>query len=420
MHDRKTTVRERGTRRSATPIRVLVAGPVTESGGLARIARLTAGGFAPTDVAPAVCDTSKDTPSDRSLVRAIVSHLRRVARFAGAVVRHKPHIVHLHTCSYRTFERTILDCVICTLLNRPYVLHVHGGLFEQYLDGQRGWRRRRVIWALRSAKRVIVVGRAWRTALTRQVAGLSVEVLHNAVGQEASDLIADTPPPGATGAGHTALPDAHSDTVRVRGGGVLFVGDLSEVKRPEDLIVAYASLPRRQRTRFPLTLVGGGDARRTSLIKRLAAAVAPGDPVYFTGCVRPAAVAQLMRTADLVVIPSRAEGLPLVLLEAMHASAAIVVTDVGAVREVVSDGVNAVIVSPQDAQQLALAMVRLLRDDARRDALARAARGRAAAFCPDVFRTRLLGIWREVAAEVQPTHDPPLPRLASASLRFLL
>jgi len=365
------------------------------------MARMTAAGFDVADAEVHTFDTAKDTRHDRSAMAAVCSHVRRAWRFVRAVSRCKPQLVHLHTCSYGTFERTVIDCVICAALKRAYVLHVHGGLFDQYVDGLTGWRRRMVVWALRRAMRVIVVGDAWRQSLSQRIDGLDIDVLHNALEPQVEA-------PCST---------AH---VEPRRGGVLFVGDLSEVKRPEDLIVAYAALPRKQRRAFPLTIVGGGDPRREALIKRMATDIAPADDIRFTGKVDGSTALKLMAEAELFVIPSRAEGLPLVLLEAMRAGVAIVVTDVGAVREVVTNGVEAMIVKQQDPEQLALTIKRLLSDEARRTALSAAARIRSEQFDAQTFRNRLLTIWRDAATQAAPSTPPPLPRLASPTFRSIL
>lgn len=394
-------MRERWARARSVAVRVLVAGPMDDSGGLSRMARMTAAGFDAADAEVHAFDSAKDTPHDRSMLVAMGSHVRRAWRFGRAVSRHKPQLVHLHTCSYGTFERTVIDCVICAALKRAYVLHIHGGLFDQYIDGLSGWRRRMVVWALRRAVRVIVVGDVWRQSLSQRISGLDIDVLHNALERDDESPCAvaiDKP----------------------RCGGVLFAGDLSEVKRPEDLIVAYAALPMKQRRAFPLTIVGGGDPRREALIKRMAADIAPGDPIRFAGKVDGPTVRKLMADADLFVIPSRAEGLPLVLLEAMRAGAAIVVTDVGAVREVVTNGVEAMIVKQHDPEQLALTIKRLLSDEARRTTLSAAARIRSEQFDAQTFRSRLLNIWREAATEAAPSTPPPLPRLASPTFRSIL
>ena len=80
--------------------------------------------------------------------------------------------------------------------------------------------------------------------------------------------------------------------------------------------------------------------------------------------------------ADLVVLPSRTEGLPNVALEASSAGVAVVATKVGGTPEAVKDGVTGMLVSPENAFALADAMTTLLTDSRRRTAMGQAGRQR--------------------------------------------
>ncbi|MCB1284609.1 MAG: glycosyltransferase, partial [Microthrixaceae bacterium] len=75
--------------------------------------------------------------------------------------------------------------------------------------------------------------------------------------------------------------------------------------------------------------------------------------------------------------PSRLEGLPMSLLEAMHARVAVVATDVGSVREVLDSDAVGVVVAPGDAPALAEAIGALIDDGQRRHGLAAAGQARA-------------------------------------------
>ena len=385
-------------------MRVLVLGPFAGEGGLARVARQTVEGLDPNRFDILACDTSKDTPEGRSLVAACWSHVRRWRRLVRALREHRPHVVHLHTCSYHTFFRTLLDVWTCRAFRRAYVLHIHGGLFAEFIASLGGVRRSFVESALRDAHRVVVLGETWRTKIMQQVAGLRIAVISNAV-----DL-APAPPEDAS-----------------RGGGVLFVGDLSEPKRPEDLLVAYAALPSPVRGRFALTLVGNGEASRRRRLNELANRLGLTNRQGLTGGVRFAgsldhAQAQdLMRCADVLVIPSRAEGMPLVLLEAMQAALPAIATRVGAIPEMVTHGIEALLVEPRDTASLASNLKRLLGDDAARRAMGQAARRRAKCDNSTLrFRSQLAEIWSASAATTMPPLAPPVPKLASPSVRTFL
>lgn len=87
-------------------------------------------------------------------------------------------------------------------------------------------------------------------------------------------------------------------------------------------------------------------------------------------------MADLYAAADLVVLPSRVEGLPAVLLEAYAAGRAVVATAAGGVAEALTDGVEGRLVPVGERTALAAALTELAADPARRQAMAERARAR--------------------------------------------
>jgi len=87
-------------------------------------------------------------------------------------------------------------------------------------------------------------------------------------------------------------------------------------------------------------------------------------------------VPAVLAAVDVLVLASRFEGLPNVVIEAMAAGAAVVATDVGGCRELVHSGEHGVLVAPGDVEAIASAVSALLDDDRVRDAMVRAARTR--------------------------------------------
>jgi glycosyltransferase involved in cell wall biosynthesis len=133
------------------------------------------------------------------------------------------------------------------------------------------------------------------------------------------------------------------------------VGHLKPEKGP-DVFVRAAALVQREFPAAAAVLVGGGYQRDE--IERLAAR--SGADVRLLGVRDDARV--LTASLDVFVMPSRSEGLPVALLEAMALGRPIVATRAGGIPEVVRDGLTGLLVPADDPPALARAIVRLLSD----------------------------------------------------------
>src|SRR5690606_12083170 len=132
------------------------------------------------------------------------------------------------------------------------------------------------------------------------------------------------------------------------------------------------------------------------------------DRVRFTGWVDQDAVRDALAAADVMVLPSYAEGLPLSVLEGLAHGLAVISTPVGAIAEVVEDGVTGLLVQPGDVAGLALALERVIGDPALRARLGAAGRARwerEHALAPHA--RRIAALYDEVAPR-------PRERLAAA------
>lgn len=140
---------------------------------------------------------------------------------------------------------------------------------------------------------------------------------------------------------------------------LLFVGRLVEAKGLTHLFEAMARL----RSTYPnlmLTIVGDGPDRRT--FEKIVAKKELSSVVRFVGSKSQADVATILADSDLFVLPSYAEGVPVVLMEALGSGIPAVVSYVGGVGEIVEDGVNGFLVQPGDPDQLADRIGQLLAD----------------------------------------------------------
>jgi glycosyltransferase involved in cell wall biosynthesis len=126
-----------------------------------------------------------------------------------------------------------------------------------------------------------------------------------------------------------------SDLIDHDGPVVLFVGRLVEGKRPADAVRALAAV-RESHPDAALYLCGGGPQRDD--LTALAAELGVREAVTFHGRVSYDAMPAVYRRADALVLPSRAEGLPRTVMEAMATGVPVVSSDLSQVRELVSSG----------------------------------------------------------------------------------
>jgi glycosyltransferase involved in cell wall biosynthesis len=147
---------------------------------------------------------------------------------------------------------------------------------------------------------------------------------------------------------------------------LLFVGWLERSKGIIDLIRACGEM--REKLDFTLQIVGDGDAadEARDLVARLQLA----QVVEFRGWLQTAELHAALRSADVFVLPSWAEGLPNAMIEAMAARVAVLVSAVGAIPEVITDHKSGLLVPPRDGNALSHALEELIRDGALRQRLA--------------------------------------------------
>jgi glycosyltransferase involved in cell wall biosynthesis len=145
---------------------------------------------------------------------------------------------------------------------------------------------------------------------------------------------------------------------------LVFVGRLDHQKDPLLLLRAFAGL-RQRRPSARLIVIGAGVLRGD--VERLISAEGLSGAVALIGLQRKSAIADWLRAADLFVLSSAYEGMPMAVLEALGCGLPVLSTDVGEVKRVVKSGVNGEIVASRDARELASAMDRCL---SRREAYA--------------------------------------------------
>jgi glycosyltransferase involved in cell wall biosynthesis len=169
--------------------------------------------------------------------------------------------------------------------------------------------------------------------------------------------------------------------------GLLAVGLLYEAKGFDVLLAALARLPNER-----LRLVGDGPLR--TALEAEAARLGVSERVDFHGPAPKPVVAELMRRARLLVVPSRFETSAVVALEALASGTPVVASAVGAVPELL-DGGGGLLARPDDAADLAARIGEALATPIDVDGASRRVRERHS---PERVGAELAGIYRSVAS----------------------
>lgn len=265
---------------------------------------------------------------------------REIARSEGAVV-------HIHASQGGSLARKGLVAWRAHRHGNPVVFHVHGSDFDNWV--RRGWLR--TWWARRALARwsdvVVALSPAWRDRLTALAPGARVVVVPNAI---------DPLRPTAGIAANRPL--------------VVFAGRIGQRKGVDMLLAAIREL-QESGMHFRVCIAGDGEVEWA---RDVAAGLPDPSPVNIPGWLDNNELRETLEDAAIFVLPSLAEGLPVVLLEAMSAGLACVVSSVGAMPEAIQDGVTGLLVSPGDQQALTAALGRLIGSATRREQLGAAAR----------------------------------------------
>lgn len=147
---------------------------------------------------------------------------------------------------------------------------------------------------------------------------------------------------------------------------IVFVGHLRAIKGIEYLIRALEAIKSREPL-IRLLIIGGPVAgglepdepdRLNGLVRKLGLV----QSVTFVGSIPNDRVPEYLAASDIFVLPSLSEGFGIVLLEAMAAALPIVATNVTGIPSIIREGVNALLVEPRNAAQIADKVTILLND----------------------------------------------------------
>jgi glycosyltransferase involved in cell wall biosynthesis len=315
----------------------------------------------------------------RSRWRSILTLPGKLMLFMLMCLRRSFTPCHVNLAPHGSTLRKSFYCAACDVLGIPYVIHLHGSNYHEFFAAGGRARKAFIRRLFRRAAHVIVLGDVWQRFVMFEI-GVprdKITVVPNAV-------------PG---------PDVIEPRLRQSPPVILFLGIVGERKGVDVLLDALAA-PDLAPLAWSAVIAGDGEVER---YKARAGALGLADRVTFSGWCGTQVVRTLLQQAGILVLPSRAENLPLSLLEGMAYGLCPVVTPVGAVPEVVDDGNNGLLVPIGDAKALSTALTAVLASPLKRTRMADAARATyLQRYDVQQYPQRLGEVYRKVALRRSP------------------
>jgi glycosyltransferase involved in cell wall biosynthesis len=277
--------------------------------------------------------------SDAFAVRRLVQLIREV----------RPDVLHTHTAKAGAVGRAA--ALLAGSARPPVVVHTfHGHVLRGYFTEKRTRAFQRIEQTLaRSSDALIAVSPQVRDDLVRLGVAPASKIAVIRLGLDLEQRVRRDRSGRAEVRRQLGVPDESFL--------IGWLGRMTEIKRAEDLLAAFARL-RAEGTEADLALVGDGPLRR--LLERTARKLGVDDRTHFVGFREQ--VAEFYSAFDAVALTSANEGTPVTVIEALASGVPVVATDVGGVSDVVHHGRSGFLVPAADVGAIADRLGRLAAD----------------------------------------------------------
>lgn len=269
--------------------------------------------------------------------------MRAVAQFVFKCLKNDSAAVYVHLGSNASLYRESIFIYLAKFFGKKLVAHFHAGDIDEYFPAQtrpaQGFIRR----AINSADQVIAVSAASAGQIRKIAPNAKISVIPNAI----DTTVFDSPPRSAP---------AGREPVRV-----LFVGATGRLKGERDLLAAVAAI-RHKKPDLKVSLLGYGAENLRAIGEELKI----GEFIEFAGVVSLEERIGFFKKADIFVLPTYAEAMPMSVIEAMAAGLPVISTRVGGIPELITDGVDGLLVAPGDVPALAQKIYFLVNDPEKR------------------------------------------------------
>jgi glycosyltransferase involved in cell wall biosynthesis len=359
-------------------LKVIMLGPsLKEQGGMGSVATLILKATLSEVEVQHIC-TWDGVKSQRSKLHMLLVFIKALMILLRKLVSDRADIVHLHIAERGSVWRKSILALLALAFRKPTIIHAHGSEFHLFYERLPLFLKDAISWVFQKCSYFIVLSDSWKDYYIKNcyLSPEKVIVLPNPV---------ELP---------IQVPDRHKSEPL----NFVFLGKINQRKGVFDLLSAFAKLDSETRKKVILTIAGTGELERAI---DLAEHLQIDKQVHFIGWIDAAKRDYLLSQADVFLLPSYNEGLPMALLEAMSWGLPAIATPVGGIGEVVTHNQTGLLVEPGNVNELAEAMQSLLDSETLRIRLGLAARMRVASLDIKHYSASLNNLYASVIKQQQ-------------------
>jgi len=280
------------------------------------------------------------THVDGAKVKKILTALLAYLSFIGLMAAFRPQIVHIHISSYFSFYRKFILFLEARIFRKKVVVHCHGSVFQRFHDAHR-INEFFIRKLMDGADVILVLSQSWEKVIRSYSANPNVKLLYNPVDPTIFKPRSERNKPYTN---------------------VLFMGRIGKRKGVYDLLEVIPRVISRYKD-VKFILAGDGEVERAGEIVR---DLGIEDYVEIPGWVKGKGKIAVFQDADVFILPSYNEGIPVSILEAMAAELPVISTTIGGIPDAVEDGITGFLIAPGDLTAMADKILNLLENQSLR------------------------------------------------------
>ena len=298
--------------------------------------------------------TGKRSRQKSNIIVGFFHQVYLIFKLIGILIKKRPKIVHIQMASYLYFYRRSLDILLCKLLGKKVIFHLRGAEFIDFYSKSSVFGKSYIRFILNISDKIIALSRVWRDFLARITRAEKIVVIPNGVRCTDFKLV-----------NNKKRELGFSDNHII----VFFMGPIGKRKGAFDILEV---IPKVASQIKDVSFIFAGPEEfkgEMAQFENMLNEKKLQKYVRYTGTITGQEKYDYYLSSDIFILPSYAENLPNAVLEAMAAGLTVIVSDVGAIPEVIQDGVNGFIVKPGDVEAIADKIVKLAENQQLRSAM---------------------------------------------------